>query len=112
MNKQPTSNYCFVCGRKNPRGLYMAFYDNGRDEVYAEYTIPEDYQGYPGIVHGGVQAAILDVDHSRTVIFLKRSLRPGYSGVQNELFFSPKTRMLFGDAKDSVTALISEVKEL
>ena len=55
---------------------------------------------------------ILDVDHSRTVIFLKRSLRPGYSGVQNELFFSPKTRMLFGDAKDTVTALISEVKEL
>ncbi len=55
---------------------------------------------------------ILNVDHSRTVIFLKRSLRPGYSGVQNELFFSPNTRMLFGDAKDSVTSLITEVKEL
>ena len=53
---------------------------------------------------------ILNVDESRTVIFLKRSMRPGYSGVQNELFFSPNTRMLFGDAKDSVTALISEVK--
>ena len=55
---------------------------------------------------------ILNVDHSRTVIFLKRSLRPGYSGVQNELFYGPNTRMLFGDAKDSVTALINEVKEL
>lgn len=55
---------------------------------------------------------ILNADHSRTVIFLKRSMRPGYSGVQNELFFSANTRMLFGDAKDSVTALISEVKEL
>ena len=55
---------------------------------------------------------ILDVDRSRTVIFLKRSLRPGYSGVQNELFFSSQTRMLFGDAKDSVTSLIAAVKEV
>ena len=38
----------------------MAFYDNGRDEVYAEHVVPADYQGYPGIVHGGVQAAMLD----------------------------------------------------
>ena len=38
----------------------MAFYDNGQDEVYAEYVVSADYQGYPGIVHGGVQAAILD----------------------------------------------------
>ena len=55
---------------------------------------------------------ILDVDRSRSVIFLKRSLRPGYSGVQNELFFSSQTRMLFGDAKDSVTSLIAAVKEV
>ena len=55
---------------------------------------------------------ILNVDHARAVIFLKRSLRPGYSGAQNELFYGAKTRMLFGDAKDSVTALINEVKGL
>ena len=60
MNKQPNSNNCFVCGRHNPHGLYMAFYDNGDDEVYAEHVIPAAYEGYPGIVHGGVQAAILD----------------------------------------------------
>ena len=60
MNKQPNSDYCFVCGRKNPRGLYMVFYDNGQDEVYAEHVVPAAYQGYPGIVHGGVQAAMLD----------------------------------------------------
>ncbi|MFQ5571458.1 MAG: PaaI family thioesterase [Rhodothermales bacterium] len=60
MNKQPNSDHCFVCGRKNPRGLYMAFYDDGRDEVRAEHTIPGDYQGYPGMVHGGVLAAVLD----------------------------------------------------
>lgn len=59
-NKQPNSDYCFVCGRKNPRGLYMRFYDNGRDEVVSEYLVPDDFQSYPGIVHGGVVAAMLD----------------------------------------------------
>ncbi len=53
---------------------------------------------------------ILNVDQAKSVIFLKRSMRPGYSGVQNLLFFEPNTRMLFGDAKDSVSELISEVK--
>ncbi len=38
----------------------MRFYDNGNDEVWAEHMIPDDYQGYPGVVHGGVQSAILD----------------------------------------------------
>ena len=59
-NKQPNSEMCFVCGRKNPIGLYMCFHDNGEDEVVSEYTVPERYQGYPGIVHGGVLAAMLD----------------------------------------------------
>lgn len=59
-NKQPNSDYCFVCGRKNPRGLYMTFYDNGADEVFADYAVPDVYQGYPGVVHGGVVAAMLD----------------------------------------------------
>lgn len=38
----------------------MTFYDNGRNEVVSEYTVSEDYQGYPGVVHGGVVAAMLD----------------------------------------------------
>jgi uncharacterized protein (TIGR00369 family) len=60
MNKQPNSDSCFICGRNNPTGLYMSFHDNGRDEVVSEYTVAERYQGYPGIVHGGIQAAMLD----------------------------------------------------
>ena len=60
VNRQPNSNFCFVCGRNNPRGLYMRFFDNGNDEVWAEHVISDEYQGYPGIVHGGVQSAILD----------------------------------------------------
>jgi len=55
---------------------------------------------------------ILDADASDTVVVLKRSLRPGYSGVQNDLFYNDNTRMLFGDAKESVGELTTEVKAL
>ncbi len=58
--RQPNSNDCFVCGRDNPHGLHMTFYDNGEDLVFADYAVPEAYQGYPGIVHGGIVAAMLD----------------------------------------------------
>ena len=58
--RQPNANDCFVCGRNNPHGLHMTFYDNGEDEVIADYTVPDAYQGYPGIVHGGIVAAMLD----------------------------------------------------
>lgn len=58
--RQPNSDLCFVCGRKNPRGLYMTFYDDGENEVYSDYTVPDEYQSYPGIVHGGIVASMLD----------------------------------------------------
>jgi len=53
---------------------------------------------------------IIDVDRARTCIVLKRSLNPGFAGVNNPLFFKPNTRMLFGDARASVGALVSEFK--
>lgn len=53
---------------------------------------------------------IIDVDKSRTVIVLKRSMRPGFAGVQNPLFFKPNTRMLFGDAKESIQSLVAQFK--
>ena len=59
-SKQPNSDMCFVCGRKNPAGLYMQFFDNGKDEVLSEYTVSARYQSYPGIVHGGILASMLD----------------------------------------------------
>ncbi len=55
---------------------------------------------------------ILDVDKAANTIVLKRSMRPGYSGVDNTLFYEPKTSMLFGDAKASISDLVSEVKSL
>jgi proton-translocating NAD(P)+ transhydrogenase subunit beta len=53
---------------------------------------------------------ILDVDYANQVVVLKRSMRPGFAGIDNELYVNPKTAMLFGDAKDSVAKLIQAVK--
>jgi proton-translocating NAD(P)+ transhydrogenase subunit beta len=53
---------------------------------------------------------ILDVDHARSVVVLKRSMSPGFAGIDNPLFFDPKTVMLFGDAKSSVEKLAAAVK--
>jgi NAD(P) transhydrogenase subunit beta len=53
---------------------------------------------------------IINVDECRTVIVMKRSMRPGFAGVENPLFYLDNTRMLFGDAKDTVAKLVQEVK--
>jgi uncharacterized protein (TIGR00369 family) len=58
--KQPNSKHCFVCGRENPFGLKLEFYETEPGEVVVEYTVPEEFQGYPGVVHGGIVAALLD----------------------------------------------------
>jgi NAD(P) transhydrogenase subunit beta len=55
---------------------------------------------------------ILDVDNARSIIVLKRSMNPGFAGIENELFYHPRTAMLFGDAKASLTRLVSEIKAL
>ena len=53
---------------------------------------------------------ILNVDRARTVIVLKRGMSPGFAGIENALFYADNTRMLFGDAKGSLTKLVGEVK--
>jgi len=55
---------------------------------------------------------ILEVEEAKSVIVNKRSMKPGYAGIENELFFSPKTSMLFGDAKDVLQQLVTEVKQV
>ena len=55
---------------------------------------------------------ILDVDNAQQVVFLKRSMRPGFAGIENELLYDPKTTLLFGDAKDSLTKVVSSLKAL
>jgi len=53
---------------------------------------------------------ILNVDHARKVIVLKRSMNPGFAGIENELFYGENTEMLFGDAKSSLSKVVQELK--
>jgi NAD(P) transhydrogenase subunit beta len=55
---------------------------------------------------------ILDADKAKHILILKRSMRAGFAGIENELFYDPKTMMLFGDAKDSVQKLLAAVKAM
>jgi NAD(P) transhydrogenase subunit beta len=55
---------------------------------------------------------ILNADHAKQTIVLKRSMNPGFAGIENELFYNEKTRMLFGDAKESLTKLVQELKKM
>lgn len=55
---------------------------------------------------------ILDVQQAGNIIFLKRSMRPGFAGIENELLYDPKTTLLFGDAKASLTKVVSALKTL
>ena len=58
--KQPNSRHCFACGVENTYGLGMMFYEVGAGQVLAEYSVPDIYQGFPGIVHGGIVFTMLD----------------------------------------------------
>ena len=60
IHKQPNASMCYICGRDNPIGLRMNFYDNGVDTVESVVTPADHFQGYPGVLHGGVVASILD----------------------------------------------------
>jgi len=53
---------------------------------------------------------ILNVEQAKNIVFMKRSMRPGFAGIDNDLLYDPKTIMLFGDAKDSLTKLVAAVK--
>ena len=79
-NKQPNSRDCFVCGLENPYGLHLQFYDDGAGKVFAEYTVDERFQGYPGTVHGGIIASMLDEVVGRTLM----------AGDPNHFFVSAK----------------------
>ena len=64
--KQPNSLHCFVCGLENSIGLKLKFFETAPGEVTVDHIVPDEYQGYPGVVHGGVVAAMLDEVAGRT----------------------------------------------
>ncbi len=69
MEKQPASRTCFCCGRENDISLRMTWYnDPEAGKVRCTLTVPEHFNGYPGVVHGGVVATILDETSGRAVM--------------------------------------------
>lgn len=60
MKKQPNSQMCFGCGMENPIGLKLFFYETDDGRVVARFTPRDEYQGYPGVLHGGIISAVLD----------------------------------------------------
>ena len=58
--KQPNSKMCFICGFKNPVDLHLHIYETEKGVVESTYIAPEHFQGYPGVLHGGIVGAILD----------------------------------------------------
>jgi acyl-coenzyme A thioesterase PaaI-like protein len=58
--KQPNSKMCFICGLENPVGLHLHIYEIEPGVIETKYIAPDHFQGYPGVLHGGIVAAILD----------------------------------------------------
>jgi NAD(P) transhydrogenase subunit beta len=78
--------------------------------VGANDVVNPDARSNPGSPIYGMP--ILNVDDAQTVVVLKRSMNPGFAGIENPLFYNPKTVMLFGDAKESIVKLAQGVKAL
>lgn len=58
--KQPNSRMCFLCGTENPVGLHLHIYETAPGVIETSYTAPDHFQGYPGVMHGGIVASLLD----------------------------------------------------
>ena len=68
MKKQPNSRMCFICGMENPVGLQLKIYEVQQGLIETNYTAPDHYQSYPGILHGGIVATILDEISGRALM--------------------------------------------
>jgi uncharacterized protein (TIGR00369 family) len=69
MHKQPSSRFCFLCGKENDSGLKMEWKsDTENQRVIARVRVPDHFNGYPGVVHGGIVAAILDETAGRATL--------------------------------------------
>lgn len=79
--RQPGSALCFVCGRDNPHGLRVDFFDDGR-VVQAELTPADHHQGWPGVLHGGIVAAVLDETIGRVAFLHDRWVQTAKLGLR------------------------------
>jgi acyl-coenzyme A thioesterase PaaI-like protein len=68
LSKQPNSRMCFICGLENPVGLKLKIYEVEPGVIETSYIAPEHFQGYPGVLHGGIVATILDEISGRSLM--------------------------------------------
>lgn len=78
--KQPNSKMCFICGVENPIGLKLKIYQISPGIIETTYSAPEHFQGYPGILHGGIVASILDEISGRALMGEPSSPRFMFTG--------------------------------
>ena len=98
--KQPSSRTCFICGRQNDLGLKINFFNNSQtNKVIANVMIPEHFNGYPGVAHGGIVAAILDETAGRAIML---------DGDFNNLFVTLKLEITYKALTPTNQPLVAE----
>jgi len=115
--KQPGSLNCFVCGRENPAGLKLNFYTIAPGKVRVDLWVTPDYEGYPGVVHGGIIAAILDECGGRAHMMESgRFLVTAQLNVRYRLPVPTETKLIVigeaGDRRGRVSYAHSEIQNL
>jgi uncharacterized protein (TIGR00369 family) len=68
MKKQPNSKMCYACGVENRAGLHLHFYEDESGQVVVKFTPEDAYQGYPGVLHGGIICTLLDETIGRALL--------------------------------------------
>jgi uncharacterized protein (TIGR00369 family) len=98
--RQPNSRGCFVCGLSNPCGLKIVFHeDHEAGQVRADLVVPETYRSYPGVVHGGIVATILDETSGRALML--------HTGDSNAFFATAKLQVRYRRATPVDTPLVA-----
>src|SRR5262245_18718435 len=82
---QPNSKKCFVCGLTNPAGLNLRFFNDGPNACRADVILSDQFQGYPGVAHGGIVAAMLDEAMGRAPM----------SGIPNLFLYTAKIEIRY-----------------
>lgn len=117
VQKQPGSRNCFVCGRENPAGLKLNFYNIAPGKVRVDLWVTSEYEGYPGVVHGGIIAAILDECGGRAhMVELEQFMVTAQLNVRYRQPVPTETDLVVfgeaGDRKGRVSYAHSEIQDL
>ena len=108
-NKQPNSTMCLVCGLNNPAGLHSSFFELDNGELLALFRPRIEHQGYPGRLHGGLAATILDETIGRAIMIEERGTIWGVSVELTTRFTSSTTNpSRINDARRLFTRRSSE----